>query len=414
MKCVFWFKKDLRLYDNTALIKASEECDQVYPIVVFDSRLTFNDYTSNRRLYFYLQALKSLSRRIPITILNGDTVIEIKKFMRNVGAEYLFYNKDFDPFINYDELCKQVKCKSYKDFLIVEPGELPLYKIFTPYYKRWRDVQKEKPRGYPSGKFLGDRSEVPELVKAFEIPKADEDSALETLRSFNESLYSMTYTSRLSPYINTGLISIRVVYWGVKSEEFRRQLAWRDFYYQLYTLRRDYLETGIIRRFNSNIKWKDNEEEFNAWTNGMTGIPIIDAGMRELNSTGYIHNRIRLLVSYFLTKVLGIDWRKGAKYFMQQLLDGDYILNTANWQWVAGVGADTRIHRRFNIISQGKMYDSKGEYIKRWVTELSNVPQEYIHEPWKMSYWLQREVGVIIGKDYPYPIADPRGYFINY
>lgn len=413
MKCAFWFKKDLRLYDNTALIKASEECDVIYPIVTLDPKIIFNEYSSDRRVYFQIQALKSLAKKIQLTVLSGDFIIEIRKFMKDKDIDFLFYNRDYDPFIDYNALCSKVKCKSFKDYLLVEPGEFRLYKVFTPYYRKWKEVLKAKPIGYPdNAKFVGENNEIPELVKAFNIPEADEEKAKEMLDSFNDLNYSKTYTSRLSVYINFGLLSIRDVYWRKSNDEFRRQLAWRDFYYQLYAQRKEYLENGI-KGINPNysghsidINWRVNDEDFRAWAEGRTGIPIIDAAMRELNTTGYIHNRLRLLTSYFLVKVLRINWKEGAKYFMQSLIDGDFILNTANWQWIAGIGADTRPLRRFNIIAQGKAYDKEGNYIRRWVTELTNVPSYYIHEPWKMSIELQKEVGVIIGKDYPLPIAD--------
>jgi len=411
MKCIFWFRRDLRIYDNTALLRASEECEKVFPVLVIDPNIMFREDTSPRRAQFYLEAVKSLSKKIQLTIFYGNPVEELKKASEKFGTKVIYFNRDYGYYSTKrdSEICKILECKTYKDHVLVERGEIPVYRIFTRYYEKWKEVKKDPPSGFPNGNFVGENNEVPELFKGFKVPCATEECAMERLYEFKDKgIYDWHNTTRLSPYIKIGLISVRVVYKEVGLEEVRRQICWRDFYYQLYTSDFNYLIDGIRK---VNIKWRESEEDFRAWTEGRTGYPIIDAGMRELSASGWMDNRLRLLTAYFLVKVLRIDWKKGALHFMKNLIDGDFIINTANWQWVAGIGVDTRVFRKFNVIEQGKRYDPNGEYIKRWVHELQNLPKHYVHEPWKIPFHLQKEYGVIIGKDYPYPIADlEKGY----
>jgi deoxyribodipyrimidine photo-lyase len=184
------------------------------------------------------------------------------------------------------------------------------------------------------------------------------------------------------------------------------ELAWRDFYQQiLYHF--PHVTSGAFRPMYDDLAWDNNPDYFAAWCQGMTGYPIVDAAMRQLNSTGWMHNRARMIVASFLTKDLLIDWRWGERYFMQQLIDGDTAANNGGWQWSAGTGTDAQPYFRiFNPISQGETFDPDGTYVKRYVPELANVPTKYIHAPWLMPPMLMREVHCLIGHDYPAPIVD--------
>ncbi|MEM1626832.1 MAG: deoxyribodipyrimidine photo-lyase [Sulfolobaceae archaeon] len=411
MKCIFWFRRDLRIFDNVGLVKASEECEKVFPVVVIDPNIMFRDDTSPRRAQFYLEAVRSLSKKIPLTVFYGNPVKELIKASKKFETNKVYFNRDYGYYSSKrdSEVCNHLECKTFKDHVLVEKGEIPIYKLFTSYYMKWKEVKKDLPLGFPKGNFFGEGNDVPNLFSGYKIPCATEECAMERLKEFKEKrVYDWHNTTKLSPYIKIGLISVRVVYHELNMEEVRRQICWRDFYYQLYTSDFNYLVYGIRRL---PINWRESEEDFRAWTEGRTGYPIIDAAMRELSETGWMDNRLRLLTAFFLTKILRIDWKKGALHFMKNLIDGDYIINTANWQWVASIGVDPRPFRKFNIIEQGKKYDPEGTYIRRWVHELKDIPKEYIHEPWKIPSSLQKELKLIIGKDYPYPIIDlEKGY----
>jgi len=397
VKCVYWFRRDLRTTDNKGLYEASQQCDVVYPLVVIDRNIMEREDTSPRRAFFYLQSLNSLREKIPITIKGGDPVEEVPRFVNNIGASALFFNRDYGYYATKRDsaVCKQVNCVTFKDHVLVERGEIPVYRVFTPYFRKWSSFPKEKTLPEANGKFEGRNNPVPEK-EDYTVPCSSEECARD--RVFMED----RGTTMLSPFLKVGLISERYVYWNTKSDRVKRQLCWRDFYIQLYTSNYDFLTKGLRKE----IHYDNDPRMIDAWREGETGIPIIDAAMRELNDTGWMDNRLRLLVSFLLTKVMLVDWRIGALHFMKNLLDGEFVINTANWQWSAGVGADTRPLRKYNILKQSKKYDPQGKYIRKWVDELEAVPTEYIHQPHLMPIEVQRESGVIIGKDYPYPIVD--------
>jgi deoxyribodipyrimidine photo-lyase len=227
-------------------------------------------------------------------------------------------------------------------------------------------------------------------------------------------------TSGLSPYLRLGMLSARQAVWMGRetydiaedaaarkgAETWLNELAWRDFYASiLYHF--PYVAHTAFRAERGNFPWREAEDEFTAWAEGHTGYPVVDAGMRQLNLTGWMHNRARMLTASFLTKDLLIDWRMGERYFMQHLLDGDPASNNGGWQWTAGTGTDAAPYFRvFNPVLQGRKYDPNGNYIRRWVPELSGVPEAFIHAPWEMPRELQNRVGCLIGRDYPAPIVD--------
>jgi deoxyribodipyrimidine photo-lyase len=262
------------------------------------------------------------------------------------------------------------------------------------------------------------------------LPAAGEVAALDRLNAFLEetiygygtgrNLLDRQATSFLSPYLRFGVLSIRQAYWGAKAaidlaaskeaqlgaEAWLNELIWREFYMALLYHFPHTIEQPLRAQF-ANFEWLDDEDAFCAWCEGRTGYPVVDAAMRMLNATGWMHNRARMIVASFLTKDLLIDWRMGERYFMQQLIDGDSASNAGGWQWAAGVGADAQpFFRVFNPTLQGQRFDPEGVFVKQWLPELRNVPVELVHEPWKLSANDQRQYGVIIGRDYPTPIVD--------
>jgi deoxyribodipyrimidine photo-lyase len=222
-------------------------------------------------------------------------------------------------------------------------------------------------------------------------------------------------SSRLSPYLHFGCLSAREIdaqtamRRGKGAEEFRRQLAWRDFYGQLLLHHPDAARRELQPRFRS-LEWDEDDGLLDAWRSGRTGYPLVDAGMRQLLASGFMHNRARLVVGSFLTKDLHLDWRHGEAHFMRHLLDGDEASNNGNWQWIASVGADPApyFRRILNPATQQRRHDPDGAYVRRWVPELRDVPPALLAEPWKMSDDEQRSAGCVIGKDYPAPIVDHR------
>jgi deoxyribodipyrimidine photo-lyase len=219
-------------------------------------------------------------------------------------------------------------------------------------------------------------------------------------------------TSRLSPYLRFGCISPRQVEdalpAGEGADAFRRQLCWRDFYCHVLLHNPDNATQEFQERYRGTIPWNDSAEDLEAWCQGLTGYPLVDAGMRQLRQEGWMHNRARLVVGSFLTKDLGIDWRRGEEWFMRLLLDGDEPNNNGNWQWIASVGTDPQpaARRIYNPTLQMERHDPDGDYVRRYVPELRDVPSEHLREPWKMSDDEQRSCGCEIGRDYPAPIVD--------
>jgi deoxyribodipyrimidine photo-lyase len=227
-------------------------------------------------------------------------------------------------------------------------------------------------------------------------------------------------TSSLSPYLRFGMLSARQAAWAVReaealavdsitrngAETWLNELIWREFYAAIM-YHFPYVRETAFRPALRSVRWRDDQGEFHAWAEGRTGYPVVDAAMRQLNITGWMHNRARMITASFLVKDLLIDWRHGERYFMQHLLDGDPAANNGGWQWTAGTGTDAAPYFRvFNPVLQGKKFDPKGTYVRRWVPELSAVPDAYIHAPWEMPTSLQAKLGCVIGKAYPSPIVD--------
>jgi deoxyribodipyrimidine photo-lyase len=401
-KTIFIFRRDLRIHDNKGWNTALSESEKVIPLFIVDPKqVETNKYKSARAIDFMIESLNELRKELNgnICIKKGKPHEVIEKLVKFHKIEAIYSNIDYTPYSKKRDnkimkVCTRNNCvfKQIHDILIV--GELSYnksgeaYKVFTPFYNEYKRKKVDEPEtrrirpGQISGMY---RDRVP-INKSGEKKdlQGGRTSALKILR--NSSKYKeykkkhdiLSYeTTRLSPYIKFGCVSIREVYKSYKNNEMLiRQLYWRDFYYNL--MYNDEL-------YGDPIEWPNNKG-FNEWKRGETGFPVVDACMRQLNKTGYMHNRGRMIVASFLVKDLMIDWREGEKYFAQKLTEYDWTQNAGGWITVAGVMSYSLPYFRvFNPWLQSSKYDKKCEYIKEWIPELKNVPDMHIHE-WYKNY----------------------------
>lgn len=411
MKCAFIFRRDLRLYDNTALNHALNECEEVTPIFIADPRqLISNPYKSEFAVSFMINSLVELDkelrvRRSKLHVYFGEAEKVVSHFK---GIDAIYVNEDYTPFsISRDKKIKDycesngIEFKSYEDCLLT-PKNLFHHRNFTSFYNEARKVKVREPETY-EGKFGKQESlEVDFLLsfKKVESPlfkggRREGLMLLDRKVDFRKRDYlSENGNSHLSPHLKFGTVSIREVYYKkIDDEEFIRQLYCRDFY-TLLAYYNPHVFGNCYRREFDSIEWENNQEYFEAWKEGRTGYPIVDAGMRALNATGYINGRLRMITAFFLVKVLFIDWRLGERYFAIKLVDYDPAINNGNWQWVASTGVDY-IFRVFNPWKQQEKFDPEAKFIKDWVEELRDYPPSVIHSLYKTKV-----------PGYPKPIVD--------
>lgn len=414
---IFIFRRDLRVNDNLGLIEFCKLCDKVYPVFVLDPRQirpSKNKYYSHNSFLFMLQSIIELKKTIPkLTVIYGIPEEEIPKHARRLKVSYIAHNDDYTPFsikrdTNLKKNIKKIHASwiivaenkeetppnsitviQYNDVALNPPKTFKPYQIFTPYYrvassKRVASVQsftasfKNKLKKLDNktvaiGKLATQISKKIHRKTLPLLPKGGRSNALIILRNFkssNCSKYSsnrdmLTYqTSRIGPYLKFGCVSPREVYAQCNNAVYRKQLYWRDFYLQIS----HYFPKVYGNNFRHNIKWKNNRSLFDKWCKGKTGFPVVDAAMVQLNTSGWMHNRARMIVASFLTKLLHIDWRWGERYFAQKLVDYDPSNNNGGWQWSAGTGTDAQpYYRIFNPITQQKKFDPNNEYVKKWL-----------------------------------------------
>jgi len=447
-KCVIhWFRRDLRIADNTGLFRASEHGLPVVPVYILSDWKDRHPWTGPNRQQFLCESLAALAAGLQaifgrLVIRQGDAERELETLIKETGAVALHFNATPDPFGKSVEkavrtLCDRlgIECHAHHDVSLHNPTEVLTqsgspYKVFTPYSRNWLTLDKPSP--LPSPKNLN----TPKAIRSLDLPdislwklsnpargilEAGEAAANARMNHFlrnKVSEYGETrdfpaedVTSRLSQDLRFGLISIRTLYAKLLKADkdakpsgrknigiYVKELAWREFYFAIL----HHFPDVLHQEFNPDwrgLPWDEPGERFEAWKDGRTGFPIVDAGMRELLATGFMHNRIRMIVAMFLTKDLHIDWRLGESWFMQQLVDGEIASNNGGWQWSAGTGADAAPYFRIqNPWTQTARYDPKGEYIKRWVPELKDTPAKLLMAPPKD--------GRLIARDYPLPIVD--------
>ncbi len=459
-RIIVWHRRDLRIYDNTALNAARKTTKEILPLFIFaDDILKERDDFSPACVKFMCESLSELCesyRRIggKLILRKGKFVEVIKQAVKETEARAVYFNEDYEPTAKErdrkvtEELKKMgVEVKAFKDQVCFSSKEILTqqsrpYTVFTPYKKNWlSQIDKVlSPNdnigdivtpdifsiSVPALSELGLTFEGKLLVKGGErYGRAQLQNFLENkIRQYKEKrdFPSEEGTSLLSAHLRFGTVSVREIVDKSRKElakvegkekegieTFISEIIWRDFYFQILD-HFPHVEKESFKPEYRVLSWENREDYFEAWKNGRTGFPIVDAAMRQLNQTGWMHNRLRMIVASFLTKDLLIDWRWGEKYFMQKLVDGDMAANNGGWQWSASTGTDAQPYFRiFNPISQSKKFDAKGKFIKKFVPELENVPEKYIHNPSEIlqaSPLLQSELGVRLGIDYPLPIVN--------
>jgi deoxyribodipyrimidine photo-lyase len=402
---VFWFRRDLRLHDNAGLYHALKHGKPVVPIFIFDRNILDElDERDDRRVGFIHSSLQEIERLLGVI---GSTLdvrygfpCEIwKQLIKDYAIENVYTNHDYEPYARKrdEEVAKFLKEKgisfhSFKDQVIFEKNEVVKdngkpYTVFTPYSRKWKAILNDLDlSSYPTERFFLNffrqpKKEIPSLAQMnFKIVDQNfpiKNWKAEIIKQYNEhrDYPAVNGTSRLSVHLRFGTMSIRelVKETGKLNEAFLNELIWRDFYHMILW----HFPHVVGRSFKpeyDNIKWRNNEKEFEAWCNGETGYPIVDAGMRELNATGFMHNRARMIVASFLAKHLLIDWRWGEAYFARKLLDYDMAANNGGWQWAAGSGCDAAPYFRiFNPYLQTKRFDPDLKYIRKWVPEFEQL-----------------------------------------
>ncbi len=435
---VVLFTRDLRVHDHPALAEAAAVSGRVVPLFVLDDSLLASDYARPNRVQFLLESLADLDESLRalggrLVVRRGDPVREAVAIARASSAQAVFTSADVSAFARrrarrLAEGCAAhgVEHRAFPGVTVVASGAvLPSggdhFRVFTPYWNRWRALplraRVPKPRRLvlPSGLPAGALPKREDLVSGAPspdlMPGGERRARIRLATWFRGDVtrYAECHdapaaesTSRLSPYLHFGCLSPLEVGsrcpTSAAGEAFLRQLCWRDFHHQVTAAfaaiaRVDYRPRGR--------RWRNDAELLEAWKAGRTGYPIIDAGMRQLAAQGWMHNRARLLTASFLVKDLGLDWRLGARHFLDLLVDGDIANNSGNWQWVAGTGNDTRPNRRFNPLRQALRFDPDGTYVRRWVPELASVPAPRVHTPWSLDPAERDRL------EYPEPLVAP-------
>jgi deoxyribodipyrimidine photo-lyase len=452
---IVWFRQDLRLSDNPALIHAVNSKRPIVCVYVLDD-VTPKEWrwggASRWWLHKSLEALDAELKRKggSLFLRRGLAESILPKLIEDTAAEMVVWNRCYEPFaIARDTKLKAnltangIEVQSFNASLLFEPWELKTrtggsYRVFTPFWRAARALAPP-PVPYPAPPKIdfyehsiasGDLSDWQLLPSKPDWAGGLRDhwtpgeaGARERLSEFLKHIgkYSggrdhpdRDDTSRLSPHLHWGEISPGQVWHAVNNhaaehgsgDKFLSEIGWREFSYHLL-FHNPNLPDQPLRADFAGFPWRASGKQFDAWTKGRTGIPIVDAGMRQLWQTGWMHNRVRMIVASFLIKHLLIDWRRGEKWFWDTLVDADLASNSASWQWVAGCGADAApFFRIFNPVLQGEKFDSEGDYVRRFVPELSEMPAQHIHKPWAAPTEILKAANVEIDENYPHPIVD--------
>ena len=421
---IVWFRKDLRLLDNPAWSDATRRHDTVTALFVIEPELW--DRVHHRRIALLGGHLRALDVRLKemggrLRIERGQPAEAVAAVAREVGADDVVVNADVTRHskVRDQAVAERVDLRAHHGTLIHPPGSIltqggDRYRVFTPFSRTWMATAITRTDEPGDAALRGEVGiGIPETGEPPMPP--GEDAALERLEGFDPSRYremrdrpDVDATSRLSIDLKYGVLSPVTVHDQVGRERdgamaFIRQLAWRDFHAHLHDENPDLVDHAMNTSYDA-IRWREDPEGLDAWKAGLTGYPLVDAGMRQLIAEGWMHNRVRMIAASFLVKDLLIDWRLGERWFRHQLLDADVSQNAGNWQWVAGTGADAAPYFRiFNPVTQSEKFDPDGDYIRRWVPELQGVPTSHIHEPWTAGPFDLAEWGA---DAYPPPIVD--------
>ena len=440
---IWWIRRDLRLQDNSALTGALENGQGVVPVFILDEQLLARPAEKRQAFLFSgLRALESDLRKLGsgLVLRSGDPAEVLPQLAAETGADKVYAEEDYSPYaVQRDRAVAEKVNLKLMHGLGVHPPALVTkadgspYTVFTPFSKAWKALPF-------SGYTRPAPSSLPPLpaIQSQDIPASQapsnfppgEKEALRRLDTFlagpvqdyadARNRMDLDGTSSLSPYLRFGMLSARTAVSAAMlaaaetddplvrkgCEVWINELIWREFY-QAILYHFPYFQKTAFNPGLRNIPWRDAPNELQAWQQGLTGYPVVDAAMRQLRATGWMHNRARMITASFLVKDLLINWQEGERWFMQQLVDGDPAANNGGWQWTAGTGTDAAPYFRiFNPVLQGRKFDPLGVYVRRWVPELARVSDQYIHSPWEMSPLEQTAVNVFIGRDYPQPIVD--------
>ncbi len=450
---IVWFRQDLRLDDNPALAAAAEDGRPVVALFVLDEAAAGAWRPGGASRWWLHQSLSALDRSlgrlgVPMVLVHGSSADAVPRLVRQTGATAVYWNRCYEPFaVRRDTTIKAalnaagVRVESFSASLLAEPWTIRTqgggpFKVFTPFWRALREQSRpERPRKAPpilqsivppTGDRLEDWSLLPTKPDwaggLRESWTPGEDGAQAALRHFLEAALDaykrdrdrpgIAGVSRLSPHLHWGEISVRQVWHAVEAEAgsagepFLRELAWREFAHNLLWQFPDLPEKPFNPRF-ADFPWRSDAAALGAWQRGMTGYPIVDAGMRELWQTGWMHNRTRLVAGSLLVKHLLLPWQAGEAWFWDTLVDADLANNAMNWQWVAGSGADAAPYFRiFNPVLQGEKFDPDGSYVRRFVPELAGLPDKWLHKPWIAPAGVLDKAGIVLGRTYPRPIVD--------
>ncbi len=451
-----WFRQDLRLADNPALHAAAASGSRVLAVYIHDDEAAGEWSPGPASRWWLKQSLAALDETLDgeLLELHGNPLEVIPDLVEDFSIDSVYWNRciepwraDYDSAIKEQLLASSVPVKTFNGSLLWDPPTINKpdgtpYRVFTPFYRKGcleNGITPRKPLPAPTNLQLispadSRWSDGSGELSGFIPPDIDaslwspgEAGASRALGRFLENAVRQydrqrdipgeAGTSRLSPHLHFGEISPNQVWYAVlercangklsdDADRYLSEIGWREFSNYLLYHNPDLPDTNLQRRFDR-FPWGTNEELLTAWQRGETGFPIVDAGMRELATTGYMHNRVRMVTASFLVKNLLTDWRHGARWFWNHLVDADLANNSASWQWVAGCGADAAPYFRiFNPVAQGNKFDPDGTYVRRFVPELAALPDKYIHSPFDAPPAILEQAGVRLGETYPEPVAD--------
>lgn len=456
---IVWFRRDFRLDDNPALRHAIDRDDKIVPVYIHSPHEEAPWEPGEASNWWLHNSLQSLSKTLEnigsrLIIRKGNSLEELRKLIQETKAETLYYNRLYEPaIIERDKVIKSsikddgIDVRSYNSALLNEPWEIEKrtggpFKVFTPYWRHTTNTTTPRDP-YPRPRKISSPKSWPKSLKIEDLklfPKLDwwkgldeawevgEDAAANRLELFLEEIAKgygdsrnrpdQDGTSRMSPHLHFGEISPQRI-WQKAHDifgdggnvpqgvwKFLAEIGWREFAHHLLYHYPDMTKEPINDRFK-NFPWEEDEEGLRNWQKGQTGFPIVDAGMRQLYETGWMHNRVRMIVGSFLVKDLRVHWLAGARWFWDTLIDASLASNTMGWQWVAGCGADAAPYFRvFNPMTQGEKFDPKGLYTRKYCPELATMPDKYLQQPWEASNGVLIQSKIKLGKDYPEPLVD--------
>jgi deoxyribodipyrimidine photo-lyase len=450
-KAIHWFRQDLRLSDNPALYQAAQTAT-VLPIYILDDDNAAKYSMGSAGRVWLHSSLISLCQSLGqnLSLYRGDPLPILLTLCKRYQIKRIFWNRCYEPWrISRDTHIKEqledqgITVHSHNGSLLWEPWHIKKedgtsYKVFTPFYRKGCLSATPPREPLPVPDKLNAQKDTQDSLKIDDLallPKTGWDNKMrahwdigehgahqrlsEFLRTGMEhykegrNLPAKPYVSKLSPYLHFGEISPNQLYYAARQfadnehvDHFCSELGWREFSYSQLYFNPSLPERNLQKKFDD-FPWKDDQGKLSAWQKGKTGIPFVDAGMRELWQTGYMHNRVRMVVGSFLVKNLLLHWHHGERWFWDCLVDADLANNSASWQWVAGCGADAAPYFRiFNPVTQGEKFDPQGEYVRQYVPELKKLPDKYLFKPWEAPNRILKDADMVLGVDYPEPIID--------